>query len=122
MDTFSRKPSEDDLSIFGETHFRDVPRRFGIKRKDRRYHMHRVGKTGMGKSTLLKTLIASDLKAGNGLALVDPHGDLAADALRLLPEQRRADLILLNPSTPGGRLAFNPLQVEDPTQRHQAAS
>jgi hypothetical protein len=122
MDTSWRHASEDDLTVFGETHFRDLRHRFGIKSKDRRYHMHVVGKTGMGKSTLLKTLVVSDLRAGNGFALIDPHGDLSADVLRQRPESRRADLILLDPSTPSGRIALNPLQVEDPTQRHRAAS
>jgi hypothetical protein len=122
MDTSWRHASENDLTVFGETHFRNVRHRFGIKRKDRRHHMHMVGKTGMGKSTLLRTLVVSDLKAGNGLALVDPHGDLAADVLRQMPGSRRSNLILLDPSAPSGRIALNPLQVDDPTQRHRAAS
>jgi hypothetical protein len=84
--------------------------------------MHVVGKTGMGKSTLLRTLVTSDLRVGNGLALIDPHGDLVAEVLRLVPEERRADLILVDPTNPAGRVALNPLDVEDPTQRHRAAS
>src|SRR5262249_32966647 len=56
------------------------------------------------------------------LGLVDPHGDLAAEVLRLVPVHRRYDLILLEPSTPSGRIALNPLQVPDPTQRPRAAS
>src|SRR5437899_1338182 len=120
--SWRRQPSEDDLTLFGETYFRNVRHHFGIKRKDRRYHMHVVGKTGMGKSTLLRTLVEGDLRAGNGLALVDPHGDLATEVLGELPVERKADLLLVDPTTLAGRVAFNPLDVEDPTQRHRAAS
>ena len=56
--------------------------------RDRRHHMYIVGKTGMRKSTILRMLIASDLRADNGLALVDPHGDLAEEILRLVPDTR----------------------------------
>jgi DNA helicase HerA-like ATPase len=122
MDSHSQHGHDDQLTVFGESDFRNVRRRFGIKRADRRYHMHVVGKTGMGKSTLLRTLIASDVRAGNGLALVDPHGDLAGDVVQDLPESRRSDLILVDPTILAGRVAFNPLDVEDPTQRHRAAS
>jgi DNA helicase HerA-like ATPase len=114
--------SNDAVTIFAETDFREARQRFGIKRRDRRHHMYLVGKTGMGKSTLLRTLVVSDLRAGNGLALVDPHGDLADDVVRHVPESRRDDLIVLDPSTPAGRVAFNPLAVADATRRHLAAA
>jgi len=83
-----QKPKDEEITFFGETDFRGKRERFGVRRKDRRHHMHIIGKTGMGKSTLLRTLIASDLKEGNGLALVDPHGDLAEAVIRDFPESR----------------------------------
>jgi hypothetical protein len=87
MDSHSQSV-DNQLTVFAESDFRNVRRRFGIKRDDRRYHMHVVGKTGMGKSTLLQTLIAADIRAGNGLALIDPHGDLAGDVLASCPNGR----------------------------------
>src|SRR5947209_7659443 len=68
MDARHASFKDDEVTVFAETDFRKRRQRFGIKRKDRRHHMYLVGKTGMGKSTLLRTLILSDLGAGNGLA------------------------------------------------------
>lgn len=112
----------EEVTVFGETDFRQHRRHFGIRWKDRRHHMYVVGKTGMGKSTLLRTLIGSDLVAGNGLALIDPHGDLAAEVLRLVPKGRHEEQIAFDPATPGGIVAYNPLDVADPRRRHLAAA
>jgi DNA helicase HerA-like ATPase len=60
---------ENEVSIIGETNYRNAKKRFGIKRKDRRSHMYIIGKTGVGKSTLIKNLMIQDLRKGNGLAL-----------------------------------------------------
>ena len=67
----------------------------------------------MGESTLLETLIASDLQAGNGLALLDPHGDLAKKALARVPPEQKADLIDFDPAE--GVISYNPLLVADPS-------
>ena len=60
---------------FARTNARRPFRYFGIKEADRLSHMYVIGKTGVGKTTLLETLIHQDLAAGNGCALIDPHGD-----------------------------------------------
>src|SRR5258708_40109388 len=65
------------ISYFACTNFRNDRRRFGIKQADRLFHMHLIGKTGAGKTTLIETLVAQDLEAGRGFCLIDPHGDLA---------------------------------------------
>jgi hypothetical protein len=114
--------SDDEVTCFAESDFREQRQRFGIKRGDRRHHMYLVGKTGMGKSTLLRTLIVSDFRAGNGLALIDPHGDLATEVVRSVPAGRQAELIVVDPDTPRGRIAYNPLEVADPSRRHLAAA
>ena len=67
----------DDISYFGETNFRRRGLRFGIRQADRLSHVYVIGKTGVGKSTLLEVLARQDLTAGRGFALIDPHGDLA---------------------------------------------
>ena len=115
-------PNEEKVTLFAESDFRAGRRRFGIKRKDRRHHMYIVGKTGMGKSTLLKTLVLSDLWVGNGLGLLDPHGDLAEAVLASAPAERQDDLIVLDPSIPAGRVPYNPLSSTDRTRRHLVAS
>lgn len=64
------------ISHFARTYFRSDRRLFGIKQADRLSRMYVIGKTGVGKSTLLETLASQDLNAGRGFALLDPHGDL----------------------------------------------
>jgi type IV secretory pathway VirB4 component len=66
---------ENRITCLGETNFRHHRRRFGIKRRDRRAHMYIIGKTGTGKSTLIANLARQDIAHGEGLALLDPHGD-----------------------------------------------
>ena len=66
-----------DISYIGRTNFRATHTLFGIRQADRLSHLYVIGKTGVGKSTLLETLALQDLAAGRGFALIDPHGDLA---------------------------------------------
>ncbi|MDQ3802246.1 MAG: type IV secretion system DNA-binding domain-containing protein [Acidobacteriota bacterium] len=113
---------DNNLTIFATTDFhgRRVP--FGIRRRDRRAHIYAIGKTGTGKSTLLQTLIEQDMKAGEGLALLDPHGDLVESVLARVPAQRRGDVIYFNVSDSTNPLAFNPLEHISPQHRPLAAS
>jgi len=76
---------------------------------ERRRHLYVVGQTGTGKSTLLLNLIQQDLAAGEGLALLDPHGDLAEAALEHVPRARTNDLVYLNPADAERPIGFNPL-------------
>jgi len=80
---------------------------FGIRQADLRSHMYIVGKTGTGKSTLIKTMVLQDIAAGRGVALLDPHGDLVDEILRAVPEQQRPNVIYLD--TPRGNWTFNPV-------------
>jgi hypothetical protein len=106
----SNSSHDNDITFFAETDFRNERRRFGIKRRDRRAHMYLVGKTGTGKSTLLENLIASDLRADEGLAVLDPHGDLYERVLREVPATRQRELICFNPASPAQALALNVLE------------
>src|SRR4051812_39306311 len=76
---------------------------------ERRRHLYIVGQTGTGKSTLLLNLIAQDLAAGEGLALLDPHGDLAEAVLAQVPRARTNDLVYINPADADRPIGFNPL-------------
>lgn len=77
--------------------------------EERRRHLYVIGQTGTGKSTLLLNLIAQDLVAGQGLALLDPHGDLAEAVLHHIPRGRSNDLVYINPADVARPIGFNPL-------------
>jgi len=104
------------------TDFRDLEQCFGIKEKNRLSHMYILGKTGTGKSTLLKNMIVSDIKDGNGLAVVDPHGDLAGDILNFIPKSRIKDTIYFNPADFDFPICFNPLEKVHPDYHALVAS
>jgi type IV secretory pathway TraG/TraD family ATPase VirD4 len=106
--------NENKVTHFAETNHRGGKQRFGIKKNDRRYHMYAVGKTGMGKSTMLLNLMRQDMENGEGFALLDPHGDLAESVFALLPEERKKDLIYLDVTRRDNPFCFNPLEVPDP--------
>lgn len=74
---------------------------------DRRRHMHVIGKTGTGKSTLLYSLMLQDLAAGRGFALLDPHGDLAQAVIDTVPADRTNDVIYFNPADLEFPIGFN---------------
>jgi hypothetical protein len=113
---------EKRITAIGQTNFRNNRRRFGILRADRRAHVYLVGKTGTGKSTLLGTMIRQDIEAGEGVALFDPHGDLAERALTWVPEHRKGDLIYVNVPDASSPLGFNPLESVPPAKRPLAAA
>jgi type IV secretory pathway TraG/TraD family ATPase VirD4 len=113
---------ENNITFFAETNFRNKQARFGIKRDDRRAHMYIIGKTGTGKSTLLETFIRQDIASGQGLALLDPHGDLVEKVLAYLPEERKDDLIYFDVTNHTQPLGLNPLENIAPLKRPLAAS
>jgi len=86
--------------------------------KDRRLHMYVVGKTGTGKSTLLKTMILSDMLAGEGLAVIDPHGDLCDELIASVPEKRWDDVVILDPTDMEFPVGLNLLECSVPEQRY----
>ena len=113
---------KDDIVVFGETNFRNIRKRFGIKTDDRRRHFYLIGKTGAGKSTTLENMIYQDLKAGRGVGVVDPHGELAEKVIDFILANRINDTIYFNPSDIEYPIAFNILEKVDPTLRHLVAS
>lgn len=95
---------------------------FGIKQADRLSHMYVIGKTGVGKTTLLEILIRQDIAAGRGCALVDPHGDLVERIAATIPEHRAADTIYFNVPDPTQPFGYNPLLHVSPGLRSLVAS
>ena len=120
MGGVDRTPSR--ITHFARTNARNDRRVFGIRQPDRLSHMYVIGKTGTGKSTLLERLILSDIVAGEGLVLVDPHGDLVERIVARVPEHRKADVIFLDVPSPGQPYGYNPLKRVTPEKRPLAAS
>lgn len=112
----------DTITPFAETSFRNGKQKFGIKLDDRRRHMYFIGKSGTGKSVLLENLIFSDIRAGRGLAVVDPHGDLVEKILDIIPAHRVNEVVYFNPADVDYPVAFNPVESVDPKYRHLVAS
>lgn len=108
--------------MLGETNFRNQRIKFGIKLDDRRRHVYIVGKTGTGKTTLLENMLMSDIEAGHGVGLVDPHGELAEKILDFIPESRLEDVIYFDPSDIEHPVGFNPLERVGNEYRHLVAS
>ena len=89
---------------------------------DRRQHLYIIGKTGSGKTTLLRNLIAQDIEQGEGVAVLDPHGDLADELLDCIPPHRADDLVYFNPGDLDFPIGLNPLANVAPDDRHLVAS
>ncbi|MEK7180757.1 MAG: type IV secretion system DNA-binding domain-containing protein [Patescibacteria group bacterium] len=111
-----------DVVYFGRTDYRNTKRLFGIKRKDRRQHMYVMGKTGTGKTALLHNAVVQDITNGDGVCVVDPHGEFVESLLAKIPEERLKDVIYFNPADMNHPIGFNPLDLPDPRYRHLAAS
>ncbi|MFH2136563.1 MAG: type IV secretion system DNA-binding domain-containing protein [Patescibacteria group bacterium] len=114
--------TNEEVALFAETNFRGERKRFGIKTDDRRRHVYIIGKTGMGKTTTLENLIISDIRAGRGVGVVDPHGDLAEKILDFIPADRINDVVYFNPADLDWPIAFNILESIDPRYKHLVAS
>ena len=114
--------SDNPITYFARTNFRNERKVFGIKRADRRAHMYIIGKTGVGKSTLLETMIREDVKNGEGFALIDPHADMVTRVLSNIPEKRKADIIYVDVADQSRPFGFNPLAPVTPERRPLAAS
>jgi hypothetical protein len=112
----------EDITVLGLTNYRAHKEEFGIKLRDRRYHMYSIGKTGTGKSTLLENMIIDDIKEGRGVAVVDPHGDLIANVLKFVPKERIDDVILFAPAQSDFPIGFNPLENVNPELKGIVAS
>ena len=110
------------ITPFALTDYRDIRKLFGIKQKNRRGHMYIIGKTGTGKSTLIENMAISDIKNGYGVALIDPHGDMAEEILDYVPKKRIKDVIYFNPADLDNPIAFNPLEKVPKDFHHLVAS
>jgi len=111
-----------EINFFAKTNFRNKEQVFGIKRDDRRRHMYVIGKTGMGKSNLLENMAIQDIRNGEGVCVVDPHGEFAEKMLKAVPVSRINDVIYFNPSDAEFPIAFNILESVDDDKKNLVAS
>ena len=111
-----------DINFFGETTFRNIRKKFGIKIDDRRRHVYVVGKTGMGKTAMIKNMAIQDIQNGKGMGFVDPHGEAAEELLDFVPSSRINDVIYINPADLNYPVAFNVMESVSLEYRHLVAS
>ena len=115
-------PINKDITYLGLTTFRDKNQLFGIKRKDRRQHVYILGKSGTGKSVLMFNMIIQNIQNGEGVCVVDPHGELVEGVLSAIPQHRMKDVVYFNPADTDYHVGFNVLELIDPQYKHLVAS
>jgi DNA helicase HerA-like ATPase len=111
-----------DISYFARTNHHLPHRPFGIKQKDRLFHVYAIGRTGTGKSTFLESLVVQDFRLDRGVCVIDPHGDLIDRLVKAVPERRRPELIHLDVADPKNPYTYNPLRKVSPERIPLAAS
>jgi len=115
--TAKRAPAPPDTPggglYLGENIFRGVSRSIYIKREDRRRHCYIIGKSGTGKSNLLALLAREDIQNGEGVCVIDAHGDLIEDILAGIPQERAEDVIYFAPADTARPLGLNLLEYDE---------
>ncbi len=110
------------ITYFAETDSRNKRTPFGIKAEDRTRHVYVIGKTGMGKSTLLENMAVQDIKNGEGLAFIDPHGKTADLLLDYVPQERIKDVVYFAPFDLEHPISFNVMEDVGHDRRHLVAN
>ena len=110
--------NKQQITYFGQTDFRGKKVRFGVKAEDRSRHLYVIGKTGMGKSTLLENMAAQDISNGEGMCFIDPHGSAIDTLLDYIPEERLQDVIYFAPFDSDHPISFNILETVAEDQKH----
>jgi len=110
------------VTYFAATDSRGKKTPFGIKARDRERHMYVIGKTGMGKSTLLANMAIQDIRNGEGLAVIDPHGSLVEELLDYVPANRVNDVVYFAPFDLERPIAFNVMEDVGYDKRHLVVS
>ncbi len=119
---FPELPLNKEITYLGITTYRDKNQLFGIKRKDRRQHVYLLGKSGTGKSVLMFNMIIQNIQNGDGVCMVDPHGENVEAILSAIPPHRMKDVVYFNPADADYHIGFNVLELIDPQYKHLVAS
>ncbi len=103
--------------LLGRNVYRGVETKIHIAKEDRRRHMYILGRTGVGKTEIMKYMAVQDIANGEGLCIIDPHGDFIEDVLPHIPKHRAEDVILFDPSDTERPLGLNMLEVNREEQK-----
>jgi len=103
--------------LLGKNLYRGIETKIYLERDDRRRHEYIIGRTGTGKTELLKNMAIQDIRNGEGVCIVDPHGDFVEDVLQYIPKERAEDVILFEPFDMDRPLGLNMLEVKGPEQK-----
>lgn len=114
-------PTE-NCTYIGKTTFHESLVRFGIRRDDRRRHLYAIGKTGTGKTTLFENMVIQDMRNGEGVAVIDPHGDFIERMLTFVPHNRVEDVVIMDPGDYEHPVSLNMLEISDTRQKNLMAS
>jgi hypothetical protein len=115
-------PNLPDSGLYlGRSYYRGVEKPVYIKEDDRQRHMYIIGKTGTGKTELMKEMIIQDINDGKGVCLLDPH-DLAEQILEYIPPERADDVIYFDPSETDYPMGLNLLEAENDEQKYFVAT
>ncbi len=121
-DATGQNDSDRRITYFGATHTRGKRDMFGIRAEDRGKHIYVIGKTGMGKSTMLENMAIQDIQNGEGLAFIDPHGSTAEKLLDFIPHERINDVVYFAPFDTDHPLGFNVMEDVGYDKRHLVVS
>lgn len=111
-----------DINFFAKTEFKNKEQIFGIKTEDRRKHVYIIGKTGVGKSTLIANMAIDDIRKDRGVGIIDPHGDLSEIILDYIPKRRMNDVVYLEPFDTERPFSLNVLEIKNKQQKDLVAS
>ena len=111
-----------DINFFAKAEFKNKETVFGIKTEDRRKHVYIIGKTGVGKSTLIANMAIDDIRKDRGVGIIDPHGDLSEIILDYIPKRRMNDVVYLEPFDTERPFSLNVLEIKNKQQKDLVAS
>ena len=103
--------------LIGHSRHNNFSKEVRLASKDRRRHVYAVGQTGTGKSTMFRSMILEDMRTDKGVCVIDPHGDLIDDLLQEIPEHRKEDVIILDPSDLEMPVGINVLEYRDEAEK-----
>jgi energy-coupling factor transporter ATP-binding protein EcfA2 len=110
------------ITYFASTHTRGKREMFGIRAVDRGKHVYVIGKTGMGKSTMLENMAIQDIQNGEGISFIDPHGSTAEKLLDFIPQERLKDVVYFAPFDTDHPIGFNVMEDVGFDKRHLVVS
>ncbi len=124
--TSKRAPAPTQIAtqgtFIGNSTFRGATRPVYVDLDDRRRHLYIIGKSGTGKSQLLKSLSLQDIEAGRGVCVIDPHGDLIEQLLLRIPASRANDVIVFDPSDENRPMGLNIMEAYGEMEKHYMVS